>query len=80
MAPEVPGKQPRRAARYTAGMTIARLWVPLCLAGLVAACGQKGPLVHPDAPKHKKAMPSPRTPVPATTAPETKASDAPQKP
>ncbi|HEY4444534.1 MAG TPA: lipoprotein [Steroidobacteraceae bacterium] len=55
-------------------MKIVRLWIPVCLAGLVVACGQKGPLVLPDAPKHKKAVPSPRapaTPAPTTPAPTT---------
>ena len=28
-----------------------------CLAGMLIGCGQKGPLVHPDAPKHKKVLP-----------------------
>jgi predicted small lipoprotein YifL len=44
-------------------MKIARLWVPLCLAGMVVGCGQKGPLVLPDTPKHKKVMPGPRAPA-----------------
>lgn len=44
------------------------LWIPVCLAALVVGCGQKGPLVLPDAPKHKKTLPSPRTHAPAGTA------------
>ena len=39
-------------------MKIVRLWLPLCLAGILAGCGQKGPLVLPDAPKHKKTTPT----------------------
>jgi predicted small lipoprotein YifL len=46
---------------------MARLWIPVFAAGMIVGCGQKGPLVLPDAPKHKKVMvPSPRsTPSPA---------------
>ncbi|HWY94798.1 MAG TPA: lipoprotein [Steroidobacteraceae bacterium] len=66
-------------------MRIVRLWVPVCLAGLVVACGQKGPLVLPDTPKHKKTVSSPRTPtapvptapVPTAPAPTTPAPTAP---
>ena len=42
-----------------------RLWLPLCLAGILLGCGQKGPLVQPDTPKHKKAAPSPPAAAPA---------------
>jgi len=51
-------------------MKIVRLWIAVCLAGLVVGCGQKGPLMLPDSPKHKKTVSSPRTPTPpAPTAP-----------
>jgi predicted small lipoprotein YifL len=50
-------------------MNITRLGVALLLAGMIAACGQKGPLVHPDTPKHKKVVPGPRAPAPAAPAP-----------
>jgi predicted small lipoprotein YifL len=54
-------------------MKIVRLWLPLCLAGMLAGCGQKGPLVQPDAPKHKKT-----TSTPAAAAPAQPASGAPR--
>jgi predicted small lipoprotein YifL len=57
-------------------MTLARLLIPICIAGLIAGCGQKGPLVHPDAPKHKKVVPAPRSPA----ADPAKPTDAPPKP
>ena len=41
---------------------------------MIAGCGQKGPLVHPDAPKHKKVVPGPAPPVaPAPAAPAPRA-------
>jgi hypothetical protein len=66
-SPEVPAKLPRSRTRYTGGMKIVRLWVPLCLAGLLLGCGQKGPLVQPDTPKHKKVTPGPAGAPPANT-------------
>jgi predicted small lipoprotein YifL len=70
-----------RATRYTAGMKIARLWVLVCLAGMVVGCGQKGPLVLPDTPKHKKVVPAPRVPASGTHSPAgTPATDAPSSP
>jgi predicted small lipoprotein YifL len=57
-------------------MTPARLFISVCMACLIAGCGQKGPLVHPDAPKHKKVVPSPRSPA----AESTKPADAPPQP
>ncbi|GAC1502961.1 MAG: hypothetical protein NVS1B6_09970 [Steroidobacteraceae bacterium] len=45
-------------------------WAAICLAGTLVACGQKGPLLLPDSPKHKKVAPRPRPPAaPAETAP-----------
>jgi predicted small lipoprotein YifL len=67
--------------RYTPGMKIARLWVAVCLAGIVVGCGQKGPLVLPDTPKHKKVVPGPRAPASGTHSPAgTPATDAPSSP
>jgi predicted small lipoprotein YifL len=37
---------------------LGRLWVIMYLAGALAACGQKGPLVLPDAPKRKHTTPT----------------------
>jgi predicted small lipoprotein YifL len=45
----------------------------VALAGLLLACGQKGPLVLPDAPKHKRGAPA--QPAPAPAAPNTAAPD-----
>lgn len=62
-------------------MKIVRFWVFACLAGMVIGCGQKGPLVLPDTPKHKKVVPAPRTPAPEThTSGGTPATDAPGTP
>ena len=60
------------------GMRTERLLVVACLAGILLGCGQKGPLVLPDAQHpHKKigigkppASPAP-TPAPAGAAPPT---------
>ena len=53
-------------------MNIVRLWVLVWLGAMLAGCGQKGPLVQPDAPKHKKVTRSaPAAPAPAPGAPET---------
>jgi predicted small lipoprotein YifL len=38
----------------------------LCALGLLAACGQKGPLVLPDAQKHKPTTANPAIPLTAT--------------
>ncbi|MEP6883547.1 MAG: lipoprotein [Gammaproteobacteria bacterium] len=57
-------------------MKPARLLITLCVAILIAGCGQKGPLVRPDAPKHKKVILSPgRAPSHSV-----KPADAPPKP
>jgi predicted small lipoprotein YifL len=37
--------------------------VIVALGGLLLACGQKGPLVLPDAPKHKRSVPPLASPV-----------------
>jgi predicted small lipoprotein YifL len=52
-------------------MNTARLWVLAVLAASVLGCGQKGPLVLPDAQHtHKKVkFPSPKTPSAAPAAP-----------
>jgi predicted small lipoprotein YifL len=54
-------------------MNTARLWVLAILAASVLGCGQKGPLVLPDAQHtHKKVkFPSPKTPSAAPAAPAT---------
>jgi predicted small lipoprotein YifL len=39
-------------------MKIAPLTLSACLAGALLACGQKGPLVMPDAQKHKRPIPT----------------------
>ncbi|MHB8475095.1 MAG: LPS translocon maturation chaperone LptM [Steroidobacteraceae bacterium] len=72
-------------------MKIVRLWLLLCLAGILTGCGQKGPLVQPDAPKHKRttkpaaapAQPAPGAPRGQDTGPDpagTPATDATSKP
>jgi predicted small lipoprotein YifL len=52
-------------------MNTARLWILAILAASVLGCGQKGPLVLPDAQHtHKKVkFPSPKTPSAAPAAP-----------
>jgi predicted small lipoprotein YifL len=54
-------------------MNTARLWILAILATSVLGCGQKGPLVLPDAQHtHKKVkFPSPKTPSAAPAAPAT---------
>ncbi|HSZ10283.1 MAG TPA: lipoprotein [Steroidobacteraceae bacterium] len=39
-------------------MKIAPFTLSICLAGALLACGQKGPLVMPDAQKHKRTIPT----------------------
>ncbi len=46
-------------------MKLLRLCALVCLAGSLLGCGQKGPLLLPDAPKHKRTAPKP----PAAPAP-----------
>jgi predicted small lipoprotein YifL len=60
-------------------MKILRVWVLFALAAAAAACGQKGPLVLPDAQHPRKKVKLPNVPKPASStpaAPET-APDAP---
>jgi predicted small lipoprotein YifL len=54
-------------------MNTARLWILAILAASVLGCGQKGPLVLPDAQHtHKKVkFPSPKAPSAAPPAPAT---------
>jgi predicted small lipoprotein YifL len=40
-------------------MKNAHLAVVICLGGILLGCGQKGPLVMPDAQKHKRTVPAP---------------------
>ncbi|HEY2676152.1 MAG TPA: lipoprotein [Steroidobacteraceae bacterium] len=60
-------------------MKIAQLGVLLCLTEIMLGCGQKGPLVLPDAPpKHKRVIPAPPAAKPApTSAPAPSASTPP---
>jgi predicted small lipoprotein YifL len=62
-------------------MNTARLWVLAILAASVLGCGQKGPLVLPDAQHtHKKVkFPSPKTPSAAPAAPATAPSAGPAR-
>jgi predicted small lipoprotein YifL len=53
-------------------MKFAGPWVFIFLAGLLSGCGQKGPLVMPDAQKHKRSIPAP----PATPAKKFTSRDA----
>jgi len=48
-------------------MKFAGPWVFICLAGLLSGCGQKGPLVMPDAQKHKRSIPAPPAPAKSTS-------------
>ncbi|MDP9089423.1 MAG: lipoprotein [Pseudomonadota bacterium] len=51
-------------------MKIVRLLVIVWLAGGVLACGQKGPLLMPDAQKHKRTISTPvRAPAKTTAHP-----------
>jgi predicted small lipoprotein YifL len=52
-------------------MTVLRVLVLLVLAANAAACGQKGPLVLPDAQHPRKKVKLPSTPkLPSTTTPD----------
>jgi predicted small lipoprotein YifL len=50
------------------------IFVMICASGLLAACGQKGPLVLPDSQKHKPTTANPVKPL--TTAPAAPAAPA----
>ena len=66
---EVPGYLKRHGG-ILIFMKIARLLVIVWLAGGMLACGQKGPLVMPDAQKHKRTIPTPvSAPAKATAHP-----------
>jgi predicted small lipoprotein YifL len=61
-------------------MTVLRVLVLLALAATAAACGQKGPLVLPDAqhPRKKVKLPAVPKPTSPTTTPDARAApDAP---
>jgi predicted small lipoprotein YifL len=51
-------------------MTILRVLVLLALGAAAAACGQKGPLVLPDAQHPRKKVKLPTVPKPASTIPD----------
>jgi predicted small lipoprotein YifL len=59
-------------------MTTLRVLVLLALAAAAAACGQKGPLVLPDAQHPRKKIKLPTAPKPPSTTPATP--DAPSTP
>src|SRR6202046_5843939 len=69
-------------------MKFAQLMLLICLAGGVLGCGQKGPLVMPDAQKHKRTIPTlpgaPAKPASgsgaATPAPQGSGSSSPAPP
>ncbi|MGO9945894.1 MAG: LPS translocon maturation chaperone LptM [Steroidobacteraceae bacterium] len=62
-------------------MKPARPWVLVCLAGVLFGCGQKGPLVMPDAQKHKRSIPAPpAAPKPAPAGPGAATTPAPASP
>jgi predicted small lipoprotein YifL len=53
------GEPPRAPRVYFSAMkSLASACFVVYVAGTLAACGQKGPLVLPDAPKRKHAIPS----------------------
>jgi predicted small lipoprotein YifL len=52
-------------------MTTLRVLVLLTLAAAAAACGQKGPLVLPDAQHPRKKVKFPTLPKPSSTTPTT---------
>src|SRR5450631_1566436 len=47
-----------RRRAYTWLMKFVQLLLAVCVAGSMLGCGQKGPLVMPDAQKHKRTVPS----------------------
>src|SRR6266403_945629 len=60
----------RHSRRYTSRMRNMRLLVAAAVAGTLLGCGQKGPLVLPDAPHpHKKIGVGKPPAAPATSAP-----------
>jgi predicted small lipoprotein YifL len=60
-------------------MKFAQQLLLVCLVGMALGCGQKGPLVMPDAQKHKRTITIPTAPgVPAKPAVGGAASPAPQ--
>jgi predicted small lipoprotein YifL len=52
-------------------MTVLRVLVLLALGAAAAACGQKGPLVLPDAQHPRKKVKLPAVPKPPSTSPTT---------
>jgi predicted small lipoprotein YifL len=55
---EVPAELFDAGAGILDTMKFAQQWLLLCLAGVALGCGQKGPLVMPDAQKHKRTLPT----------------------
>jgi predicted small lipoprotein YifL len=74
---EVPAATASGGAGILAIMKFSQLLLLICLTGGVLGCGQKGPLVMPDAQKqkHKRTAPTapaaPAAPAPAPTTPST---------
>jgi predicted small lipoprotein YifL len=69
---EVPAKRPAGPQGIINFMKAKGLWILVGLAGLLSACGQKGPLVLPDAQHAQKkvTLPAlPKAPRPPNSAP-----------
>ncbi|MEO7206314.1 MAG: lipoprotein [Steroidobacteraceae bacterium] len=70
---EVPAATGSACAGILAMMKFVQLLLLICLAGGVLGCGQKGPLVMPDAQQHKRTVPTapgaPAKPASGETSP-----------
>ena len=70
---EVPAQTAGAGAGILAIMKFVQLLALLFVAGGIFGCGQKGPLVMPDAQKHKRTVPTlpgaPAKPANGSTAP-----------
>src|SRR5260370_41903777 len=70
-------RRKRRSRRYTSRMRNTRLLIAAAVAGTLLSCGQKGPLLLPDAQHpHKKIGVGKPAATPATSAPS---GNAPQR-
>src|ERR1700761_3410695 len=70
---EVPAKRTSAGAGILNIMKFAQQLLIICLAGAAIGCGQKGPLVMPDAQKHKRTLPT----VPGAAKPANGSSTSP---
>lgn len=61
-------------------MNISRILIVLAGLGLLAACGNKGPLVMPQKPVPVEQPAAPTAPAPAAATPPAEASDTPAVP